>query len=139
MLAGLREEKAKLSMELARVDRAIEALEEATGTVRTSEPAVSVDAPSAPSAAAAFTLGPNTGCSLYEAAALYLETAGEPRTHREIAEALRAGGYPTRAANFPASVRTMLQRSLHANPFGIHQITNENIWFFRDPDSVEQA
>ena len=134
VLAGLREEKARLSMELSRVERAIAALEQAMGIEPTVAPPVAPPAPRSPEPPPPRTPGPYATSSFYEAAAAYLETAGEPKTSREIADALLAGGYPTRAANFRATVRTMLRRPLSAEPYGIHASDDENHWFFRDTD-----
>ena len=125
VLEGLREEERRLSVELSGVRRAIAALEEVLGTQaqeRAAEVAQEQSAPpvSAGAPAPTATAGPYAASSFYEAAAAYLSSTGEPRTAREIAEALQAGGYPTRAKNFTATVRTMLHRILSAGPFGIH-------------------
>ena len=69
--------------------------------------------------------------SFYEAAAAYLTKAGEPKAAREIAEALKAGGFQTRATDFTATVRTMLHRRLSASPFGIYQSETGNLWLMR--------
>ena len=47
---------------------------------------------------------------LYEATTLYLATVGVPQTARQIADALRAGGFKTRSIDFAGTVRTMLHR-----------------------------
>jgi hypothetical protein len=67
----------------------------------------------------------------YDSAAAYLTAAGEPRSAREIAEALQAGGYPTRATNFRATVRTMLHRRHSANAHGIYATEDGGRWYVR--------
>jgi hypothetical protein len=123
VLEGLREEEHRLSVELTGVRRAIAALEEVLG-IRPAPDAVRTEVPSEP--------GPYATSGLYEAVAAYLSSEGEPRTAREIAEALLAGGYPTRAKNFTATVRTMLHRNLSATPHGIHATETGGTWFIRD-------
>jgi hypothetical protein len=63
----------------------------------------------------------------YAAAAEYLAAVGEPRTPREIADALVAGGFRTRSKNFTASVRTMLSRE--RGTMGIEQTPDGRRWF----------
>lgn len=75
--------------------------------------------------------GPYATASLYEAAAAYLSAAGEPRSAREIAEALRAGGYPTRAKDLTATVRTMLHRKRSAETYGIRETETGSRWVAR--------
>jgi len=123
VLEGLRDEERRLSVELAGVRRAIAALEEVMGIVA-AQVLERAPAPMDPP-------GPYAASGFYEAAAAYLAAAGEPRTAQEIAEALQAGGYPTRATNFRASVRTMLQRRLSAEAHGIDAIENGR-WMVRD-------
>lgn len=125
VLAGLREERARLVIELAGVDRAIAALEEVLGVA----PApVRLPPPTPPAPA-----GPYASASgLYEAVAAYLKEAGEPRTSRQIADALQAGGYPTAATNFAATVRTMLLRTESSRSYGIQQTAIGHRWFVRD-------
>ena len=126
VLEGLREEERRLSVELSGVRRAIAALEEVLGAQEQSAPLVSAGAP-----APAVTSGPYATSNFYEAAAAYLSSAGEPRTARQIAEALQAGGYPTRAKNFTATVRTMLHRKFSTKEFGIHATETGSRWFAR--------
>ena len=57
------------------------------------------------------TPGPYSMLSVCEAAAVYLASAGGPKTSREIADALRAGGIRTTSKNFTDTVRKMLRRS----------------------------
>jgi hypothetical protein len=100
VLQTLRDEASRLRTELDGVERAIAALE---GTA----PSVPVEAPEP-------VAGPYASLPFFEAVQLYLSTADRPKHSTEIAAALRAGGFPTRAKDFEASVRTMLRRS------GIH-------------------
>lgn len=118
-LAGLRQEEERLRLELAGVQRAIVALEEVLGAA----PAAPEPGPPPPA--------PYATSSLHEAVADYLRKAGEPRTARQIAEALRAGGYRTRARDFAATVRTMLQRDNFASEFGIHRSEIDGRWFVK--------
>jgi hypothetical protein len=137
VLDGLRDEERRLSVELAGVRRAIAALEEVlgigvAGAVEPAEvtPAEQSALPSeAEEPEPVEAAGPYATSGFYEAAATYLASAGGPRTAREIAEALQAGGYPTRATNFVATVRTMLHRKFSAEPFGIRVSETGGRWF----------
>lgn len=141
VLEGLREEERRLSVELSGVRRAIAALEEVMGNgperspVTAPEPGVAP--PDAGVPAPATTPGPYATASLYEAAAIYLAGADGPKTAREIAEALKAGGYSTRAKDFTATVRTMLLRDLSAKLFGIYPTETGGRWFAREGLSDE--
>lgn len=140
VLEGLRDEERRLAVELSGVRRAISALEEVLGSGQTQAPertevAASEQSMAAPNGSATAPLetpGPYAASGFYEAAVAYLASAGEPRTAREIAEALQAGGYPTRAKNFTATVRTMLHRKLSAEPYGIHATETGGRWFARE-------
>jgi hypothetical protein len=123
VLAGLREERARLLVELAGVDRAIAALEEVLEGAPAPAPPPAPPPPAPPAGPYAKSAG------LYEAVAAYLRDAGEPRTSRQIAEALQAGGYPTTATNFAATVRTMLLRTVSSRSYGIRQTTTGHRWF----------
>jgi hypothetical protein len=137
VLEGLREEERRLSVELSGVRRAIAALEEVMGTAPAQVPerTETTAPPNAVAPAPAATPGPYAILSFYEAAVDYLTAAGEPRSAREIAEALRAGGYPTQAKDFTATVRTMLSRNLSTEPFGIVRSADRSLWFVRMPDA----
>lgn len=129
VLEGLREEERRLSGELSGVRRAISALEEVIGIV----PAQAPEGTPSPGAPAPMDEpGPYATGGFYDAAAAYLTEAGEPRTAQEIAEALQAGGYPTRATNFRATVRTMLHRRRSAEAHGIYATEDGGRWFVRD-------
>jgi hypothetical protein len=110
LLTGLREQRQRLAEELAGVDRAIAALETGTGS-REAQPAA-----------------PYGMRSLYEAVVTYLVDAGEPKTAREIADALLAGGYQTRSEDFAATVRTMLRRTDSARVYGIRKSGRAGYW-----------
>lgn len=101
VIAELRDEETRLKVELARVQRVLEVLEEAL------DPAA---AASAPARTAARPAAPYAHMDLYEAAAEFLASATEPQTARQIADALAAGGFKTRSLNFASTVRTMLRR-----------------------------
>jgi hypothetical protein len=128
VLEGLRDEERRLSVELSGVRRAIAALEEVIG-IAPEQPALQ---PTLAAPAPAVPLGPYATGGFYEAAASYLAAAGEPQTARQIAEALRAGGYPTRATNFTATVRTMLHREFSASAYGIYPTEKSGRWFARN-------
>jgi hypothetical protein len=141
VLEGLREEERRLLVELSGIRRAIAALEEVTGTapklaqeqvqVQEQTPVI-VQQQNTDTPAPMDTPGPYAMYgSLYEAAAAYLTTAGEPKAAREIAEALKAGGFQTRATDFTATVRTMLHRGFSARPYGIYPNESGNRWLVR--------
>ena len=132
----MREERRRLVSELSGVDRAIAALEQVLGSEETpieqapvERTPVATSEPSAPGKPAAP--GPYAISGLYPAVVAYLTDAGEPKTAREIAEALLAGGYVTRAGDFIATVRTMLQRNLSARDDGIEASETGRHWFVR--------
>lgn len=140
VLARLRAERERLSAELLGVERAIVALETAA---QAAEPVPAPPPPDlAPELPAALwepepppPPGPYARLSFYEAVATYLQVEGEPKTVGEIVEALLAGGYPTGAANFRASARTMLRRPVSASPFGIYPSEDGERFFFRSRDA----
>ena len=122
VLAGLREQQKKLALELSRVERAIAALEG------------SLDGSRVARAAAAQ---PYVTLTLYEATAHYLATVKEPRTSRQIADALRAGGFITRSSRFVATVTTMLSRR-EAKRAGIRRMRDKKRWAYRRRHSPTQ-
>jgi len=104
VLRALREEERRLRAELAGVERAIRALEEVLE--------VEVDAEATePARLSPPEERPYSLLRFNEAAAAHLASVKEPQTARQIAEALIAGGFPTRSQDFQASVRTMLSRT----------------------------
>ena len=110
VLAGLREQQKKLAVELARVERAIAALEGSLDAAAAAQPYLTL--------------------TLYEATAHYLATVNEPRTSRQIADALRAGGFITRSSRFPTTVATMLARP-GAKRAGIRRTRDKKGWVYR--------
>ena len=133
LLDGYRKERAELLTRLAWLDGSIAALERAMPAVPDATPAqVQESAPTRIVASPPVAEpGPYAMPGIYEATVAYLSTIpGEPRSAREIAEALLAGGFQTRAANFQATVRTMLHR-WQARRWGIHATEQRNRWFFR--------
>ncbi|HEY0370613.1 MAG TPA: hypothetical protein VGD79_01350 [Thermoanaerobaculia bacterium] len=138
VLARLREERARLAGELAGLDRAIAAIEETTAVPVPEEktpPARPVAEPEpAPVVIPRERLvGPYTELNCWEASAMYLAEAG-PKTTREIADALLAGGYRTMATDFRAVVRTMLNRT-DAHIIGIRQ-TVDGKWYMDKPNRI---
>jgi hypothetical protein len=110
VLAELREEEARLKLEALRVGRVIEALEEALGIAeRRAETTPAEASPVAPAPPVARS-APYAKLDLYEATVAYLRTVDEPQTARQIADALRAGGFKTHSIEFRDTVRTMLRR-----------------------------
>lgn len=140
VLEGLREEERRLSVELSGVRRAIAALEEVMGIVpsqasgrtdATAQEEVGLQ-PNRGASAPMAQPGPHAAGGFYDSAAAYLTAAGEPRTAQEIAEALLAGGYPTRATNFRATVRTMLHRRHSAQAHDIYATEDGGRWYVRN-------
>jgi hypothetical protein len=115
MLAALREQREKLAQELARVEKAIAALE---GTL--DESRVAAAAPATP---------PYAYLTLYEATAHYLAQENGPRTSRQIADALRAGGFKTRSRRLASTVSTMLARK-DARGTGIRRTRDKKKWIY---------
>jgi len=124
VLAALREERQNLLAEVSRIDRAIAALEDAAGT----GPPATV-ATKYPKDALGRTPGPYSMFTVCEAAATYLASAGEPKTTREIAAALRAGGIRTTSEHFTDTVGKMLRKS--ASDFGIRHTSDRKRWFVK--------
>ena len=137
VLDELREEERRLSGELSGVHRAIAALEEVMGIAPAQSDVPTALEQSAPPQAGRASgpkvaSGPYATAGFYDAAAAYLSAAGEPKTARQIAEALQAGGYPTRASNFSATARTMLHRLPSENDYGIRMTEGGSRWFIRE-------
>jgi hypothetical protein len=112
VIAELRDEQARLKLELSRIERVLEALEGTLVSDRGERVALAGPAPvaEAPSPASAPSAQMYAEWDLYEAATIYLAGVGEPQTARQIADALRAGGFKTRSVDFAGTVRTMLHR-----------------------------
>jgi hypothetical protein len=127
VLAELRLEQERLTAELARIGRAIEALEEvanpSAARAESSEGEISpVPLPAVER--------PYAMLDLYSATVAYLRTVDTPQTSTQIANALRAGGFKTRSARFTATVRTMLLRDA-ARLTGISITRDHKRWFVR--------
>lgn len=141
VLARLRAEKERLSAELMGVERAIVALEQAAPAAQAMQPEPVLPPPPDPAPEPRAVRpepippGPYTALYFYEAVAAYLQLEGEPKTPREIADALLAGGYLTSATNFRASARTMLRRPVSASPYGIYPSEDGERFYFRARDS----
>jgi len=129
--AKLRAERQNLLVELSRIDRVLAALGEAAGL----EPIPAAPATTAhplvvyPTDVLGRTPGPYSMLSVCEAAAVYLASVGEPKTSREIADALRAGGLRTTAKSLTDTVQKMLRRS--GSYCGISATSNKKRWFVR--------
>ena len=115
VLAALREERQNLLTEVSRIDRAIAALEDASGI-----------APSPPRTPGRYSM-----MNLYEAVAEYLAAAEVPQTSSQIADGLRAGGFPTTSVRFTGTVRTMLRRKSSSLPYGIREHSDGKRWYFK--------
>lgn len=127
VLAELRLEQERLTAELARIGRAIEALEEVANPSparsQSSDGNVSPAPPAPP-------VKPYAMLDLYSATRAYLRTVDTPQTSTQIANALRAGGFKTRSTRFNATVRTMLRRDT-ARLSGISITRDHKRWFVR--------
>ena len=125
VLAEMRRERERLTVELARVDRVIAALEER------SAPAVAAVTPAAPPQPSwPPGVGPYSLLDIYEATFHYLSTVDTPKNSSEIAAALRAGGFKTRSRNFVNTVRVMLRRT-DGRSTGISVTSDGKRWFVR--------
>lgn len=136
ILAELREERERLRRELGRVERVIAVLEDPDGmSAAAGERATTVNTAAAAAETVTATATPVVGqpytmLDLYEAAAKYLASVDTPKTSRQIADALRAGGFKTRSKKFGGTVRTMLRRS-SARSAGIRATSDGKRWFTR--------
>ncbi|HEX3581174.1 MAG TPA: hypothetical protein VH087_05400 [Thermoanaerobaculia bacterium] len=126
VLAEMRRERDRLSAEIARVDRVINALEE-RGTV-VEPPRVVATTPAAAQASPTPAVGLYSQLDVYEATAHYLSTVETPKTSSEIAAALRAGGFKTRSRNFVNTVRILLRRK-DGRSTGISVTSDGKRWF----------
>jgi hypothetical protein len=138
VLTELRTERERLVLELARLDRVIDAMENApelgerasasrAATAATTVAATAVTPPPPPPAFPPG-MGPYTLMDIYEATWHYLSTVNEPKNSREIADALRAGGFKTRSANLVNTVRVMLRRK-DGHSTGISTTKDGTRWF----------
>lgn len=124
--------------EVSRIDRAIAALEDAAGPGPAASDAKPAGEDAKPAAAAPVVYpqdaygrkpGPYSMLLLCEAAAMYLAAEGAPRSSREIADALRAGGYRTTSTHFTNTVQKMLVKS--GSEAGIRRTANRKKWFVK--------
>lgn len=116
VLAALREKRQDLLNEVSQIDRAIAAIEEVVRTGTLDDDAAgtrTVEATTTqyPPDQLGRQPGPYSMLSICEGAALYLAEVGEPKTSREIAAALRAGGFPSTSKYFTEIVQKMLRSS----------------------------
>jgi hypothetical protein len=109
LLAALHDERDELLNEVSRIDRAIAALEDASGTEPMQPATARTTAARYPPDAFGRTPGPYSMLTVCEAAALYLAEAGEPKTTAQIAAALKAGGFRTNSEHFTDTVQKMLR------------------------------
>lgn len=138
VLAEMRQERERLVVELARVDRVIAAMEEAGALAATAEERAAIMSASATESAAAVPaqaslppgIGPYTLLDIYEATAHYLSTVDKPKNSTEIAAALRAGGFKTRSRNLVNTVRVMLRRK-DGRSTGISVTSDGKRWFVK--------
>ena len=136
ILAELQEEHRRLSAELSRVERVIDVIVELSGAdpqVRATAPAPVRFAPDAPASLPYVTL------NLYEAVAAYLAEVQEPQTSRQIADALVAGGYPTRSTYFGNVIGTMLRRKDSTRTYRISVTADGRRWFVRTQSSARKS
>ena len=138
VLAELWVERERLAAELARVDRVIEVLQEATGIA--GERPERVVMPSVRTAPLPAGIGPYTLLDIYEATAEYLSTVAEPQNSTQIANALRAGGLKTRSRNLVNTVRVMLRRK-DGRQTGISSTKDGKRWFIakKKPPTATQV
>ena len=125
VLAEMRQERERLVAELARVERVIEALEQARAAGAPIVPARGVAQVSLPGG-----VGPYSLLDIYEATAHYLSTVDTPKSSSEIAAALRAGGFKTRSRKFVNTVRVMLRRK-DGRTTGISVTKDGKRWFVK--------
>lgn len=136
VLAELRAERERLAAELARVDRVIDALQDAAGDAGPTTERAEMVMPSVQTAAGPATvaatlpagIGPYTLMDIYEATLSYLLTVDEPQNSTQIANALRAGGFKTRSQNLVNTVRVMLRRK-NGRQTGISVTKDGKRWF----------
>jgi hypothetical protein len=126
------------------VERVIDVIEELGGAkprvrvaARAAVVAASDPRPKRPSPVHAAASRPYVALTLYEAVAAHLATVEEPQTSRQIADALVAGGYPTRSSYFCGVMGTMLRRKESTRQYRISVTADGRRWFIR-PRRVDQ-
>jgi hypothetical protein len=141
VLAELEEERRRLWAELARVERIIAVIEDlALPTPRiaiAASPGAALSPPeelalSSTATPPSANPSPYARLDVYEATAAYLiESGGRPKTSRQIADALVAGGFPTRSRYFCNVIGTMLRRRDATRPHRISVTADGKRWFVR--------
>lgn len=146
VLAELHDERGRLAAELARVERVIGVIEELTGAEprelmadATSFVAASAPPPPPPPPAPAPASLPYVTMNVYEAVAAHLAEVKEPQTSRQIADALVAGGYPTRSSYFCNALGTMLRRKDSTRQYRISVTDDGRRWFVRPKRSARKS
>jgi hypothetical protein len=145
VLAELQEERRRLLAELARVERVIDVVSELSGAeprlmVAAPESAVVAPGPPPPPPRLPTTASlPYVTMNVYEAVAAYLVDAQKPQTSRQIADALVAGGYPTRSSYFCGALGTMLRRKDSTRAYRISVTADGRHWFVRPPRSSRDS
>ena len=139
VLAELEGERSRLWAELTRIERVISVIEQLTRpkpavTVVSATPIAALplpEPPPPPPPPPAAKPKPYTSLDVYEATAAYLAEVGVPKNSREIADALIAGGFPTRSKNFCNVLGTMLRRRESTRPHRISVTADKKHWFVR--------
>lgn len=150
VLAELEEERRRLWMELARVERVISVIEELARpeprmAIAAAEPITVVALPEVPALPPppppppAPKPQPYAALDVYEATAAYLAEVGEPKNAREIADALIAGGFRTRSKYFTNIIGTMLRRRESTRPHRISVTADGKHWFVRPKRKSKKA
>jgi len=140
ILAELEEERRRLWMELARVERVISVIEELARpriTIAAAEPIAVLALPELPAPPPppppppVAKPQPYAALDAYEATAAYLAEVGVPKNAREIAEALVAGGFRTRSRYFTNIIGTMMRREESRRFHRISVTPDGKHWFVR--------
>jgi hypothetical protein len=141
VLAELEEERRRLWMELARVERVISVIEDFAHpapriAIAEAEPITVLALPEVPALPPPpppppAKPQPYAALNVYEAAAAYLSAVGKPKNAREIADALVAGGFRTRSRYFTNIIGTMLRRQESTRPHRISVTADGKRWFVR--------
>ena len=114
MLADLEAQRTALDQAIAAI-RGV--MERRSGSLLTTGPAP-----------ASVTSDTFLGLSIPDAAKKYLQMAGEKRTTQQICDALVAGGFVTKAKDFPSSVQTTLRRYIDEHDDLIRIGNTKNEW-----------
>jgi hypothetical protein len=142
VLAELEEERRRLWMQLARVERLISVIEELARpepriAIAAAEPIAVLALPEVPAPPPPppppppAKPQPYAALDVYEATAAYLAEVGVPKNAREIAEALVAGGFRTRSRYFTNIIGTMMRRGESRRLHRISVTPDGKRWFVR--------